>query len=131
MNHMPVRCRGPIKETSHLTHECSSSQKVVARIFQRYTIYLFSLSLFPCFVFIVFFLLLHLDIESESKYYINDFKIWTLKWLEPLIYSLLQNELFWGSNNVSDMNDFDFTHQIMHFKLLANPMRDKVFLLNF
>ena len=45
---------------------------------------------------------------NGSKFYINDSKIWTLKWLEPLIFLWLQNYPFLESNNVNDIHIFGF-----------------------
>lgn len=63
-----------------------------------------------------------------------NFKIWTLKWLEPLIFSLLQNltipnkykALFGESNKVDDMNILYFSHQVMKLTLLANHIKRSI-----
>ena len=67
---------------------------------------------------------------NRSKFYINDCKMWMLRWLEPLVFSLLQNQLFWESNNVTDINIFGFSHQILLLKLLANHSKDQEILIH-
>ena len=48
-----------------------------------------------------------------------------------LNFSLLQNTLFWESDNVIDMNYFGFSHQILQLKLLANHIKDQVIMIHF
>lgn len=83
------------------------------------------------FVFVCFWVFsLHLDIINfytiqRKKNYIDDSKIWTLTWLEPLIFYFLQNYLFLERNNVNDINIFD-SYEIMQLKLIANRIKDQV-----
>ena len=54
-------------------------------------------------------------------------KIWTLKWLESLIFFFGTNLVILKSSNVCDMNMFGFSYQFVHLKLLANNIKDQVF----
>jgi hypothetical protein len=42
------------------------------------------------------------------------------------LFYVLQNKLFWGNNNISDMNFyfFHFSQQIMQLKFSANHLKD-------
>ncbi len=46
--------------------------------------------------------LLHLE-QIDQKLDINESKIWTLMWLKPCIFSMLQEWFLLGSNNINDI----------------------------
>ena len=94
--------------SDYLTPKCPRRQKVVASIFQTcisqgnfFSSLTFSFPLWHN-------KFLHRLKKINWKFYINDSKIWTLKWLYFWFF-LLQNWLFWERNNVSDMNIFFFS----------------------
>lgn len=71
---------------------------------------------------------LHHIEHGYQNFFINDFKVWTSKWLEPFKFVLLWNQLFGECNNVGDIKILGFSHQIMQLIILINHIRDRVVL---